>query len=329
MKLIFLFFILLSQGSWAGYTDDAYRLYKKGDYKQAYHLYSLAYRYEGNIKAAYNMAVMIERQKVHDRNILNYRLKESVKWYQKVANSVPDKKKLTPAYCNKEIYPYYLKTFKKLSNWSQKGHFVTHSSQSAAAYTHKAKVLKRYCNNKKNHSASVIPHPKSAKDVQAEAYLKKCSAAKIIPPKDRTGIDIFPCMYYKKFPQQMKKIMYLAQFVRLYKDPSANNKEDEIKRINKKARKTARPVLSYLIKEQVIPCYHKTKTEQALAHCYFNYLSDCQQLTFGEKGTCLHSDRKEKKKMKNITEEERKQAIRKIKNMFQKGDICPTLMLCS
>jgi len=327
MRWFILFFSMMSVFLWAGDTDDAYRLYKKGEYVQAYDLYTLAYRDKGNIKAAYNVAVMIEKQKVHDRNILNYRPVEAAKWYKRVADSVP--KKLTPAYCHKEMYPYYLKTFSKLSDWSRQGHLMKRSSEAAAAYARKASVLKAYCKHIKDPKRSTVPHTKSYEEELADDYLKKCSAAKIIPPRDRIWIDRYPCFYYKKFPKQMKKILHLAQYERIYSHPTANNKEDEKKVINKKARKTAHPVLSYLVHNKVIPCYKKAKTDKALEKCYYNYLSDCQQLTFGDIISCTGTPQGDKKKAKNITDKERSKAIKEIKKMLKKGNICPELFLCS
>ena len=332
MRRIILFFLMISTGIWAGYTDDAYRLYKKGEYIQAFNLYRIAYQDEGSIKAAYNMAVMIEKQKVHDRNILNYRPAEAAKWYKRVADSVPDEKKLTPAYCDKEIYPYYLKTFKKLADWSRKGHLVKRSQEAATDYVQKASVLKQYCKKTKASKHSTAAQKKSYKEELADAYLQKCTAARIIPSRNRTGIDAYPCLYYKKFPEQMKKIMDFAQYVRLYRDPTANNKEDEIKKINKKARRAARPILSYLVHEKVIPCYRKAETPSALHRCYSDYLSDCQQLTFGPVISCMVPEQSKseaaKEEVKHLTEKERQKAIREIKKMLQHGNICPVEILC-
>jgi len=329
---IFLFIFSMTIFSWGDYADDAYRLIKKGEYEQAYKLYSLAYRDESNIKAAYNMAVMIEKQYVHDRDILNYQPKEAAKWYKIVADSVPETKDLKPEYCAKEMYPYYLKTFDKLSKWYKKGHFVKRSDKEAERYRQRASELKRYCKKYPNYKHSAIPHYKSTEEENAESYLKKCPAAKVIPQKNRIGIDDYKCVYYKRFPKKMKQILDLHQDERLIHSPTAQNDDDEKhKKINQKARKIARPVLSYIIKNKIIPCYKTAKTKSDLNYCYNYYLNECQKLTFGDIIACTsapESNAGEKTDSDKATDEDRKKAIREIKEMMKKGDICPVLIDC-
>ena len=334
MKKLLLMLLAFTLFAWGGYTDDAYRLFKKGEYQQAYNLYSLAYREEGNIKAAYNIAVMIEKQYVHDRDILNYRPSEAAKWYKIVADSVPETKDLKPEYCAKEMYPYYLKTFNKLSKWYKKGDFVKRSKERADAYKQRAQELQKYCRKYPNYKHSAIPHHQSAEEEYAQAYLKKCPAAKIIPKADRIGIDRYECVYFKRFPSVMKRILNLYQFKRLNDSPTKMTySEETYSRINKKARKISRPVLSYIIKNEIIPCYKKAKTKSELGRCYDNYLSECQILTFGAIAMCAEppggsKESRAKSEDKNLSEKDRKKAIRELKERFKKGDICPMMVMC-
>ncbi len=309
-------------------VNDAYRLYKAGEYELAYSKYHDAYKENGNIKAAYNIAVMIEQQKFKDPYWMDYRPKEAAKWYKKVADSVPVEKNLKPEYCHKEIYPYYLKSFKKLSLWYEKGHFVVPSAETAKMYRKKAAVLKTYCSHHPHPKHSTVSHPKNYQEQLAEEFIQKCPAAKVIPSQDRVWIDRYPCVYYKKFPKRMKKILNLAQYYRLYSDLTAGYQEEKKKVINRKARKIARPILSYVVEHEVIPCYKKAKTDKDLEKCYYYYLSDCQAVTFGVEISCAGTYAREEKKAKKITEEERQESIREIREELKKGDICPPLVRC-
>jgi len=106
----------------------------------------------------------------------------------------------------------------------------------------------------------------------------------------------------------MKKILNLAQYQRLYSDVTANNKEEKKERINHKARNVARPILSYIVDYKIIPCYKKAETDRALEQCYNNYLSDCQQLTFGTIISCTGTPEKTEKRKaeKNYGKRERR-----------------------
>jgi len=329
VKKSLLMIVFVTLVGWGGYTDDAYRLFRRGEYQQAYDLYSLAYREQGNIKAAYNIAVMIEKQYVHDRNILNYRPSEAARWYKIVADSVPETKELKPEYCAKEMYPYYLKTFNKLSRWYREGHFLKRSAKEAKRYRQRALELKRYCKKYPAYGKSAIPHPKSYDEEIARDYLAKCPVAKVIPKADRIGIDRFRCLYYRRFPSEMKRILNLYQLKRLNESPtntSYSRKRD--RSVNQKARRAARPILSYVIENEIVPCYKRAQTKRELDRCFDTYLSRCQVLTLGPVIVCDpgpegRRETRDGSADKKMTESDRKKAIRKLRKMFKSGDVCP------
>ncbi|WP_457606189.1 hypothetical protein [Nitratifractor sp.] len=312
----------------AGLTDDAYRLYKKGEYENAFHLYWQAYREEGSVKGAYNMAVLIEKRKVHDRNILNYAPKEAAKWYRVVADSVPGASKLSPKQCG-PMYRYYLRSFDKLSDWYRRGYLLPRSAEKSRYYAHKAEELRGFCRgSRKKPSGSSKPLSEERK--RAEAFVAKCPAAAVVPARDRIGIEHFDCGEFRRFPRQMKKILHLAQEERIYRNPSVMDGSGEEKRriINRKARKIARPILLDLLRKETASCIERASSASTVNRCMKSYLGRCRQLTFGPVISCIKGGSASSTKQLGV-EEARKEARKWLEERRRKGgDLCPVLVRC-
>ena len=297
MKTIFIIWITFFTLIHAGLTDDAYSAYKKGDKIKAFELYKKGDK-QGNSKATYNLAVFYEKGIGTAKN-----LPKALELYKKVISPIRN----SIDYCTSSHKRYYKKTFKKL-----------------AQYEHDPKYNKQM--NTFETQCKYHEYPTMDDD---KAFIKKCPSAKITPKKYRREIFHLPCKYFKRYPKIMRKYMPLYVQIKKYR----NNDWKKAKNLEKKLQKLVYPIIRDL-KKQEIHCYTKAKTAGDAQSCSMQYIAKLDTLFITDistgyadsmhlYGTKNAHKKEEAERQRILTKEERKEMLKKERQVLRTGDIIP------
>jgi hypothetical protein len=280
----------------AGLTDDAYRAYKKGEQSRAFDLYNRAWRKERSVKALYSIAVFYEKgigvRKNRAKALENYR---------RVYDHIEANARRT-SICRDPLLPYYRKTLKKLTAMEGKGE-----------YRSTLELLNETCGAKAEKRGGI------------------CTADGKIASRYRDLAGCIDCAIVRNYPKITKSFFTLAErrenHRKRYRQNGSEKERRQIIRINRKIKRLVIPVMKELKRRQ-IACVRKAKTGMDLENCGMGYFHCANAMTGCELSVaeCPEDSRISecvrvwKRRKHLLTDREREEEIRQIRESMERGD---------
>ena len=193
--------------------------------------------------------------------------------------------------CENELLPYFYKTLKKLHKYNRYNR------------------LKALCSANK------------------DPFIASCPSASIIPKRDRKSMAKFSCLYYKKFPYAMKKLLHIHSKI-LSQDILFQPKL--VNRYKSGIATSIRPIINYYVSRGK-RCIKRAYSNRDVANCTADYeifLKNAflSQTLYAHRDmtdkAALQKEREEAKKRKQYlnqvaTPEAKAKAIRELKEMHK------------
>ena len=299
-------------------TDAAYQAYRAKQYKKAITLYTEASQHGSHrqqIKAYYNLGVFYEKgigvAKESSRALKNFRMAALVG--QGVVHTMGN------TYYRDDTLRIMRDTYRYLSRLEKSSEKRAKAKDNAARIEAKIKERREV----KREAKQEAGQKKREERKRITTYLRKCPAARSIPPAYRHDIDQIDCKYFKHYPKRMRNYLPLRTKHRSYVESFESIK---LEKVDKKIRKILAPILNSLQKER-ITCYEKALLKGDLMQCDGEYLSEIDTLLmtswvtnyndalthFGSKEAI---EKLEKENRKRLTPEEREKAVDGLKKAF-------------
>lgn len=317
MRYILLILLFLSILNSSALTDQAYKAYKKREYKKALKLYKLATKsgsLESQIKAEYNLGVFYLRgigtPKDKKAALIHFRRSSLM------GQGIPTM--MDRVYYSTQAIKIQRDTHNYLSKLEK---------DPALRAKHK-KIAERL--NQKLKERQAIKRQKEQLSPYTKKFLKGCRAARVVAPGDRKDLEIFKCSFYKRYPKRLKRYFHHRK---AYLEARDHYKENAQKRAYRAMLHNLAPILRDYLKRE-IRCIKKAKTEGELFKCNIHYLGKLDTLLFHNYTTniadamVLFSTKEEKEKRekefkRQANPKEKAKMIQQIREMLTSHKYIP------